>query len=230
MTEKDLDKNLDALLIDGLRKEAQQDEADFVNAMKHIGENDFLDILMPDRKFGRACAECAADNEEVDESPAIAACVAAEPLPQTNQDVAGAVKPRSFLMPWVYSVISAAAVIAIVLIPSFNSMNSKLCESTLAMSEVYIASSKDASGIDLSTASVEKIKENLPALERKYQECKLMDGSYTSDLREAGWDLTVAYLKLHKKEDAVKVLKVLSQQYGATPFGKHCQKMLKNLD
>lgn len=48
--EKDLDKHLDNLIIDGLIKEAEQDNADFEAAMRNISDDDFESIIASDRR------------------------------------------------------------------------------------------------------------------------------------------------------------------------------------
>ena len=42
MKEEDLKKNLDKIIIDGLIKEAEQENADFEAAMKKMSNEDFL--------------------------------------------------------------------------------------------------------------------------------------------------------------------------------------------
>lgn len=191
MKEKDLEKNLDNLIIDGLIKEAEQDNADFEAAMRKLSDEEFDELI--------------------------------------NKPIRKKYSWKIF-RPWVTSAVAAAAVVLIVLIPSINSMNGKLCDSVLYASESFLTPSKG--GFDVTKASVEELKKELPNLESRYKECIKVDGKfthYTDDLREAGWDLTIAYLKLHKKKDAVKVLKELSAQFSGTPFGDHCKKMIDQL-
>lgn len=102
--------------------------------------------------------------------------------------------------------------------------------SNLYASSAYITSSRSAN--EINGLSDDQLKAKLPELEKRYKDCikvgsKFTD--YTDDLRDAGWDLTLAYLRLHKKGDAVKVLKVLSARFRGTPFGDHCQKMSEQL-
>lgn len=46
MKEEDLKKNLDKIIIDGLIKEAEQENADFEAAMKKMSNEDFLELIM----------------------------------------------------------------------------------------------------------------------------------------------------------------------------------------
>ena len=224
MKEKDLDKYLDNLIIDGLIKEAEQDNADFEAAMRKMSDEEFEKLIC---EPAYACEDSGSEMSE--------AAVAAN-IQYSERKVASTpqFKPKSkwqVFRPWITSAVAAAAVILIVLIPSINTINGKLCESALYASQAYMTPSKG--GLDISSSSIEEIKEELPNLISRYNACleeiSRSRAHYSPDLQEAGWDLALAYLKLHKKGDAVKVLKVLSVQYNGTPFGDHCQKMIDQL-
>lgn len=225
MKEKDLEKNLDNLIIDGLIKEAEQDNADFEAAMKQMSEEEFEELIYE---------PAYADEDEASEK--VAASIAADMdfskrHWKLSQPIVAKKSKWQVFRPWISSAVAAAAVVLIVLIPSVNSMNDKLCESALYASQSYMTPSKG--GFDISSASVDEIKEQLPILVSRYEDClteiKRSRAHVSPDLQEAGWDLTLAYLKLHKKGDAVKVLKVLSEHFSGTPFGDHCQKMIDQL-
>lgn len=224
MKEKDLEKNLDNLIIDGLIKEAEQDNADFEAAVRKMSDEDFKELLYEpayigeDRVSEMVAASIAADMDFLDKQQAPTLPLAAK---KSKWQV---------FRPWITSAVAAAAVVLIILIPSVNAMNDKLCDSALYASNIYITSSRSAS--EINGLSVDQLKVKLPELEKRYKDCIHEAGKltyYKDDLKEAGWDLTLAYLKLHKKGDAVKVLKVLSTQFNSTPFGDHCQKMLDQL-
>ncbi len=137
----------------------------------------------------------------------------------------------SKILPWLIATVATAAVLLAVLIPSYQAMNARLCESALYASAAYISSSKG--DLDISSSSPEEIKRILPTLERNYNQCIQRGentGTYSEDLRETGWILAVAYLKVHKKNEAVKVLQVLARQYADTEFGTHCEQLLKQLN
>ena len=58
MKEKDLEKMLDSMIVDGLIKEAEQDNADFEYAMSKISEEDFDEIVgVPEYADDRICAD-----------------------------------------------------------------------------------------------------------------------------------------------------------------------------
>lgn len=227
MKEKDLDKHLDNLIIDGLIKEAEQDNADFEAAMRNMSDDEFEELIYE---------PVYAEAEEDRASEMIAASVAADMdmdylEKQRRQKPVLAKKSKwQVFRPWITSAVAAAAVVLVVLIPSVNAMNGKLCDSALYASNAYITSSRSAS--EINGLSEDQLKSKLHELEKRYKKCIKEDGKftyYTDDLKEAGWDLTLAYLRLHKKRDAIKVLKVLSIQFEGTPFGNHCQKMIDQL-
>lgn len=226
MKEKDLEKNLDNLIIDGLIKEAEQDNADFEAAMKQMSDAEFEELIYEpayayadeDRASEMAAASIAADMDFSEKQQA------------PSRPIVAKKSKWQVFRPWITSAVAAAAVVLIILIPSVNAMNGKLCDSALYASTAYITSSRSAN--EINGLSDDQLKVKLPELEKRYKDCIKEDGKftyYTDDLREAGWDLTLAYLRLHKKGDAVKVLKVLSAQFNGTPFGNHCQKMLDQL-
>lgn len=227
MKEKDLDKHLDNLIIESLIKETEQDNADFEAAMRKMSDEEFEKLIYE---------PAYADTDEDRTSEMVAASVAADLdmdylEKQRRQKPVVAQKSKwQVFRPWIASAVAAAAIVLGVLIPSVNAMNGKLCDSALYASNAYITSSRSAS--EINGLSDGQLKSKLPELEKRYKECVKEDGKftyYTDDLREAGWDLTLAYLRLHKKDDAVKVLKVLSAQFNGSPFGDHCQKMIDQL-
>lgn len=229
MKEKDLDKNLENIIIDGLIKEAEQENADFAAAMRKMSEEEFMDMV-----YEPAYTDM---EKSVAAEPAlyrkVRASVADEDVDFKAMPTHAVHKKSKFKIfrPWIAAAVSAAAVVLLVLIPSFNAMNAKLCDSALYMSEAYITPAKG--GFDISSANEKQIKEELPNLEQRYESSIVVDGklsTYTDDFQDAGWTLAIAYLKLHKKSDAVKVLKTLESQSKGTPFGGHCSKMLEQLD
>lgn len=221
MKEKDLEKNLDNLIIDGLIKEAEQDNADFEAAMRMMSNKEFEDLIyLPAYVYENVCyGSCPDDDMDLDKRQW-----------KPYRPIAAKKSKWQIFRPWVISAIAAAAVVLIILIPSVNVMNGKLCDSALYASAQYITSSRSAR--EINGLSEGQLKSKLPELEKRYEDCVREEGEftyYTDDLKETGWDLTLAYLRLHKKVDAVKVLEVLSVQFNGTPFGDHCQKMLEQL-
>ena len=226
MKEKDLEKNLDNLIIDGLIKEAEQDNADFEAAMRKLSDEEFEELIYEP-------AYVYADENRASEmiTPSIAQDMDFSENRQVPLRPLATKKSKwKVFRPWITSAVAAAAVVLIILIPSINAMNGKLCDSALYASTEYITSSRSAS--EVNGLSDDQLKATLPILEKRYNDCIKEKGKltyYTDDLKEAGWDLSLAYLRLHKKGDAIKVLNVLAKQYKGTPFGNHCQKIINQL-
>lgn len=262
MKEKDLNKHIDKIIIDGLIKEAQQENLEFQAAMRKMSNEDFLELIM-DNSSEKKVADIFATasnqlwlpigeekNEEVLEANEDRMTSFESNFPQNalkarifkfddiveskeeyeqpvdsekdSKMVSRSTNFRKFV-PWISSALVAAACILAIVIPTVNSANGKLCESALMLSQTYMTTSK--SSLDIANASVEEIKRQLPELENAYKSCIKQEGKFTiysPGLQEAGWDLTLAYLKLHKKGKALEVLRVLAKQYKDTPFGRHC--------
>lgn len=105
-------------------------------------------------------------------------------------------------------------------------MNNKLCDSALIASSSYMTSTKG--GFDVNNATKGQIKAELTNLETNY-----IQAADDEEKREAGWNLVQAYLKLHKKGDAIKVLKELNEKFGVgrlNEFENPYQELLKILD
>lgn len=219
MKEKDLEKMLDSMIVDGLIKESEQDNADFEYAMSKISEEDFDEIVkVPEYADERVCAEMCADNEGYRPS------AASEIQQKTPVLLQG--KKRFSIKPWIYSLSTAAAILVCVLVPAYNMMNNKLCDSALIASSSYMTSTKG--GFDVNNATKDQIKAELTNLETNY-----IQAADDEEKREAGWNLVQAYLKLHKKGDAIKVLKELNEKFGVgrlNEFDNPYQELLEILD
>lgn len=270
MKEKDLNKHIDKIIIDGLIKEAQHENLEFEAAMRKMSDEDFLELIM-DNSTEKNVADtftiashqlwlpiAEEKNEEVLE------VTENRNISLDSHFVKHALKGRMFkfddvdkskeeyehptdakkdyqnvrvrtslrkFIPWIASAIVATACILAIVIPAVNSANAKLCDSALILSQSYMTTSK--SSTDIANVSVEEIQQQLPALEMAYKSCIKQDGKftvYTPGLKEAGWNLTLAYLKLHKKGKALEVLRVMAKQYKGTTFGKHCETLILQLD
>lgn len=210
MKEKDLEKMLDSIIVDGLIKEAEQDNADLFHAMKKISDEDFDEIVrVPEYAEERVCAAMGAEPAMCAEPAEYSPAAASVPVPEPQQETPVIVKSkkRFSIKPWIYSISAAAAILACVLVPAYNSMNNKLCDGALLASNQYIVPARG--GFDVGSATTEEIKTELPNLEKNYSQA-----ADDEEMREAGWTLVQAYLKLHKKGDAVKVLKELNERFG----------------
>lgn len=285
MTEKEFDKILETLIIDGLIKEEEQDNLDFAAVMSKMSDEEFADMVGIPTFADSAIESCSDDDVDSDNEYSVTEssetlrpsastfsmadesfeikCEMSEasPVIDCSRSLTNSMSEDAFdsdknelsvshsgkslssrLYPWIAAAVSAAAVILIVLIPSLNYMNAKLCDSALYMSEDFIMRYELDSGVnadpteirsEVYSTSIDQLKEELPVLEQEYQRALKNNRKtdiYNKDIQDTGWALAIAYLKLHKKNDAVKVLKTITEYCPDTPLGKHSTKLLKQLD
>lgn len=228
MNEYELKKHIDNLIIDGLIKEAEQDDADFQYAMKHINDEDFEEIV-----GSRVLVEedgCVKDSADICYNSILSdaydpeACAAFEP--ENIEPI-----KKSSLQPWIISILSVVAISAALLIFTRNHTDKQLCESALYASKEYLLTNDN--GFDVAKVSVDVLKKELPVLELRYRDSIKIENdsvSYSESLKADGWNLVVAYLRLNRKKDAMDILEVLSEQYSGTDFGNHCQVLIRLLD
>lgn len=259
MNEKDFDKNLDNIIIDGLIKEAEQENADFAASIRKMSDEEFEEMVnqsiyadsdVYDDKYSYSLTEFKMVQEYAKchiHSSDIRYCMSREPVDDETTEkpvfislehkIDSPVSTRNkiinkHLRPWILATVAAIAVIIIVLIPSINSMNAKLCDSALYMGQIYTVAPGD--GFDIYAASLDEVKQELPILKEKFEASMRVRypklGYNSNEFRESGWNLAMAYLKLHKKRNAIKVLKKLESQTQGSSFGEHCTKMLEQLD
>lgn len=136
-------------------------------------------------------------------------------------------KNRKALL-WILSIIVILGVGTAVTFMSINSANAEWCDSVLAMSRDYMEPHRG--GLDFNTASESQIKDELPKLEEAYKACEIREGDfvrYEGNLQRAGWDLALAYLKLHRKRNAERIIEVLATVYKGSAFGDHCAAILE---
>lgn len=221
MKEKDLDKNLETLIIEGLIKEAEQENVDFAMAMRLMSDEEFKDMVTEPEFEGLSSGIRFSSVTEVPFRT---------PVFEDNEAYAATVEDKITDSPTIHENQDKDA-------DKDNSENkvsdveiAKLCDTALDMSEAYIDSLTD--GFDFSTASLDEIMKELPTLKSKYNASiiKSFDRpQYQDEYLKAAWTLTVAYLKLHKKDEAVDLLIKLESQSKGTPFGEHCADLLKKL-
>lgn len=257
MKEEDLDKYIDSLIIDGLIKESEQDNADFENAMRSMSDEAFYDIILGLNPVDKvkseefelydetksAKDECCysmivPDGEEsiVSESASNTHYLLSRHYP-SNQPITYASEPdfeekgKKLLWhrvcPWIISAVCAAAVITAVIIPVNKHINARLCDNALYISEAYM--NQENLYIPTQQMPLAKVESELPALEQYYEAYKQQNVA-SEDLQRAGRELAMAYLRLHRRSDAVKVLNDLAEQFKGTDFGTQCAALVKILE
>lgn len=259
MKEKDLEKCLDNLIINGLIQEAEQDNTEFEVAMRKMSDEDFLALIYdtvedntkPSLNFNK---DIIYDKEKHKDITAAVSCCASEGFadnsyedwderdaPQSSKSIIRMPAQNGWKI-WAAAIASVAAILLIVLVPAHMDMNSRLCESALVASATYMPPSRG--GDDIVTMPKEEVKALLPELKMQYSaSLKKEEGvrymktpeekeyyNLISNPEEAGMELIQAYLRLNKKEKAIEVLRQLSDKYKDSEFGEHCNKLLEILE
>lgn len=254
MKEKDLDKCLDNLVIKGLMREAEQDNAEFEAAMKSMSDEDFLALIYDTVEEPTFAME---KETIMDEMPQMA--YAPSPINlEKAQRVSGHWDERDASAPqdlpkksygrqkgwkiWTAAIASVAAILLIVFVPAYRYMDSRLCDSALLASEAYMGNTR---GSAISSMSEDEIKSILPKLEKEYTASiqseeillnKKVNDQNNNDYylshansQEAGIELVQAYLKLNRKDKAIDTLRELADRSNDPKFKEYCQKLLEIL-
>lgn len=257
MKEEDLDRYIDSLIIDGLIKESKQDNADFENAMRSMSDEAFYDIILglnpvdkvkseefelydePKSSKDECCySMIVPDGEDsiVSESASNMhyrlgrRCSSNQPITYASEPDFEEKDKKSLwhrVRLWIISAFCAAAVITAVIITVNNHINARLCDNALYISEAYI--NQENLYIPTQQMPLDKVKSELPALEQYYESYKQQNVA-SEDLQRAGRELVMAYLRLHKRSDAVRVLTDLAEQFRDTPLGTQCATLVKILE
>lgn len=139
------------------------------------------------------------------------------------------------IYPWLWSSMSAAAVVAIVVMISFNMINQSQMDLNNAQYMAYniIAEhnfidggSRGGSNLaieDFSAVSDEELKEKLPLYETAYQQ---------NQDELTGLNLAMIYLKLHNEDKALEILKELNKEYKDSDpeFAQQCQNIINQIE
>lgn len=137
--------------------------------------------------------------------------------------------------PWLWSSMSAAAVVAIIVTISFNLIKQSRMDLNNAQYMAYniIAEHNFEDGgsrgganlaiDDFSAISNEELKEKLPLYETAYQQ-------FQDEI--TGLNLAMIYLKLHNKDKALEILKELNEEYKDSypEFAQQCQNIINQIE
>lgn len=128
---------------------------------------------------------------------------------------------------WIGSILILVGVGIMAVVAASSAADAEWCDKVLEMSAQYMKPHKG--GLDYSSATESQIEEALPSLEEAYKACEIREDGrvrYEGNLERAGWDLALAYLRLHERSDAEEVLRTLSSVYAGSAFGDHCALLL----
>lgn len=174
------DFNVYLLTIDGICKEAHQDDIDFGIAMKALSKDQLCDVI----------------GKTKTEYPAAAS------MPETPRNLHA---NRFRLKPWILQVASIAAVIivAFTLIITFQKRTQNAVYDNIYASahfeEPHIRGA--VKPIDITKLDDSELKAKLPEMEEMYENCEDPE-----ELYEYGYPLAMAYIRLHQPKPALKIL------------------------
>lgn len=203
MKEKDLDKCLDNLIIKGLIREAEQDNADFEVAMLNMSDDDFLTLIMPGKtrpqQMGWKIWTAAI---------ASAAAILLLVLVPAHMDMDSRICGSALLASEASMPHSRGM--------DISSMNDKEIRASLPeLERQYQASKRSNDGI---------LYQQAPGKDNPDYYLGQMTPS------EAGMDLVQAYLRLGMRDKAVETLRELADNESDPQFGNYCRKMLEILE
>lgn len=166
------------MTVNGICREAHQNDMDFGVAIKNITKEQLREIIGP-----RNEAEKAASS-------------------QTTETV----KPKVLrFKPWMWQVASIAAVIIIAFTAVYRiEQNSRLAvdNAIYACADINIDLARSSGGtINVYSLSDEELKEAIPTLTNLYQNAKSID-----EVASYGNVLAVSYIRLHERDKAAEVL------------------------
>lgn len=141
--------------------------------------------------------------------------------------------------PWLYSIISAAAMIVVVITISLNLINQSQSDlmNTQYMAYNIIADYNFIDGgyrggsdmliKDFTIVVESELKEKLPLYESNYKQAQ-----DEQDIKDFGLNLAMIYLKLHEKDKALDILKELHLQYTESDceFAQQCQNIITQIE
>ena len=209
--------------VDGICREAHQDNLDFGLAMKSLSKEKLKEII---GKQDVALPAAASDDSETEEVKPrevrfkpwmwqVASIAADVALPAAAFDVSETeeVKPRAVrFKPWMWQLASMAAVVIIAFTVVFNiEKNARYSVDNAIYASADINPDLARSGgepIDISAMTDDELKVKLHELTALYQ-----SASTTDEIADYGYALAMAYLRLHDRDKAKEVLEQLVSRF-----------------
>lgn len=148
-------------------------------------------------------------------------------------------KSNKLIKPWLWSSISAAAVVIIVVAVSFHQIRQSQTNLANTQNAAYdiIAENNFIGGvsrggdecidINIDEASEAELEVVLPKYELLYK-----DAETIQEIQDNGLNLAMVYLKLHNKDKAIEILSELKQRYAEedADFAEECTKIISQIE
>lgn len=181
-------------VVKGICQEAEQDNRDFGEALKHISREELLKVI------GRA--------EKKNQS-------------QSADIKSRSINYRRWLIWQSIGVAALVGIVVIYAVVAYNEtktiQNNALAMNQEAMYKVdnaiyafseYSHGTARSGGIDISKLSDEELKNYLPELEKAYNE-----QTDVLDMADSGSELVMVYLRLHERDKAISLLEQLIEKF-----------------
>lgn len=237
-----LDFRVYLFILDGIYKEAEQDDVDFATAMKNIGQKDLVRVLLS-TKFGGIhlekvlrtlgeedkilcgdCAESTTDEPEEEELRIYEEyCrMLASTRPSKSNKIHPPIEKEKRRSPF-RNILWIGSVAAMLIIGIFTAFTVR--QNQMNRIDDIIAEYNYVSAFDRGSESF--AHEDISILEKAYQNVPSDD---IQSGEEAGMRLALAYLKDHDRKKAKKLLGELSERYAEDEeFAAQCQRILEQL-
>jgi hypothetical protein len=206
---------LHLLVVCGICREAEQDNLDFGVAMKKLTKEQLKDIVGPRRRTLTFSDEfeASASVASACEDEHIAASARAEVAASIDMENVEGKRPKVIsIWPrvWQVSTVAAVVIVAFVSVFQIDKRNRYDVDNAIYESNVlYITPSRSgAVSIDINALNDKELKSALPDLVKAYQ-----SASDDEDVANNGYTLALAYLRLHNREEARKVLNQLVERF-----------------
>ena len=139
-----------------------------------------------------------------------------------------ALKPKA--RPWVTWAVGVAAMVVVVFGAGWGFMrhvDNRFMDNIYAVHIAEIPTTfRGGDEVDLTKMDDKQLKDYLPQLEKEYAESRVG----TQDNMLAGLRLSMAYIRLHKKAKARKILSELADNYPNTTVEEQARTILRQLD
>lgn len=178
-------------VVDGVCREAEQDDMDFGHALKSITKDQLRGIMGPRQQ---------------------------------------ATKVRFMARPWVAWTVSMAAMVVIIFGVGWGFMrhaDNRIMDNVYATHIDEIPTSfRGGEAGDITEMDDKQLRDYLPQLEKEYAESSVGD----QDNMLSGLQLSMAYIRLHKKAKAKEILNRLADDYPDVAVGEWAKTILRQLE
>ncbi len=204
MKEKDFEKCLDNLIIDGLIKESEQDNAEFEAAVRNMSDEDFLQLI------GTSKSKQSQWKLWVGAIASVAAIL------------------LIVLIPTIHNMDSKICQSALIASSSYMTPS----RGGNDMDFASLPKDKVRSMIPKLQEQYELLEpaEEIYVLDEPEEVSGVEYYIEATDQKEAGMQLVQAYLRTNQKAKAVELLHELADKYADSDFGDHCKKLLEILE